>query len=520
MKKLLVFKTQKIRFILVKLFLFVFVVYFATIPGQFAFAQEEEYSWVLVNEVDDRGVDDLNKLEARLKVYEGTGVKSEVSSALNNTGYYVDYSARTTIIGQTSSAQATISTLPLEIIPDKPIELNLRLAMNENESGDSGANARVVFCSEKSTPQQYIPPTLGGKPFYENQFKSEAGKESFSLNSVDGYDPYNTSIFGSLPAGTKHGEAIAVCAEAFLTGIHMGTVYTYRWLPNGSGEATSLNEKYEVPKDENGDYIDSGVRVSDISGEVLIRRGDASGVEWEWLDVGSVIYVGDIIHTKDRNSHCLLSLTDLTTFDMRPRSALIMDTMSEKESKIKLLAGKVLANVKKMIKDGSMNVEMSQAVAGIKGTILILETDNTVSSVKVLEGKVEVSAKNGDTIELKQNEMIMVTDGQVGNKETFALINELNAWEKEVGNNIVSDITKRTGQAPDLTDAFLPSAPDTSVVGDGMAVNGGLTADVELGQKEDNTGKTIFLWLFGIVATIAIGFFVFIKNKKTGPTRG
>jgi hypothetical protein len=492
--------TQKIRFILVKLFLFVFVVCFATILGQFALAQEEDYAWVLVNEVDDRGIDDLNKLEARLKAYEGTGVKSEVSSSLNNTGYYVDYSARTTIIGQTSSAQATISTLPLEIIPDKPVELNLRVAITENESGEAGASASVMFCGKNSTLQQFIAPTLGGKPFYMNQFTSEAGKNLFSLNSVDGYGPYDVTVSGSLPAGTVHGEVMSVCAEAFLVGIKMGTVYTYRWLQSGSGQVSGINDKYEVPKDENGDYVDSGVRVSDISGEVLVRRGDASSVEWEWLDVGSVIYVGDMIYTKDRNSHCIISLTDLTTFDMRPRSALIMDTMSEKESKIKLLAGKVLANVKKMIKDGSMNVEMSQAVAGIKGTILILETDDTVSSVNVLEGRVEVRDKNGRAVELDQNEKIVVKDGQTGNKESFALKDELSAWEAETRNRIISEITARTGQAEDLATAPVIAAPYSSQETEATAIN-----------KEK---KSPYLYLLIITMPFVLGIGFWLKKKK------
>lgn len=438
-------KNKKINFIHIQVLIFVgLITFFFGSSYQKILAQEYEYAWVLVNETDDRGIEKLEETEKVMSKYEN----SSINSSINNNGYYVDYEVKQTFVGINSAAEATISTTPLEIKPDTKIPLNLRLRVTNNEgydgkSGDASATASVKICDENSTPQNFLPPSIGGNPLYENEFNSENGLSLFSSNNTNGYPSYDLVVYGSLPAGTTHGDAVAVCANATLLGVPMGTIYQYRWMPSGSGNVSNLNTKIEVPRDENGDYIDSGVRVSDISGEVYVRRGDASKVEWELLNYDDIIYQGDVIQTKNRNSHCTLSLTDLTVFEMRPRSGLIINTMSEKESAISILTGKVLLNVKKMIKDGSMNIEMSQAVAGIKGTILTAESYGNTSEVNVIEGKVEVKSNNGDLMLLGANEKILIVDGQMKEKEILSGDSDLTSLtDKEI---IEKNINKDKG---------------------------------------------------------------------------
>ena len=71
----------------------------------------------------------------------------------------------------------------------------------------------------------------------------------------------------------------------------------------------------------------------------------------------------------------------------------MLDIATEHKSKIMMVAGNVWTNLKKMWTDGSMEIEMNQAVAGIKGTTLICEEANGVSTLKVLEGTVEFTSK-------------------------------------------------------------------------------------------------------------------------------
>jgi hypothetical protein len=99
----------------------------------------------------------------------------------------------------------------------------------------------------------------------------------------------------------------------------------------------------------------------------------------------------------------------MTTFKMAPNSSVRVDMFSEEESKLALLAGKVLVNVKKMVTDGTLKVEMSQAVAGIKGTIFIAESDGDVSRLQVLEGSVELTNTNGAQVMVGTNQSVVAT---------------------------------------------------------------------------------------------------------------
>lgn len=59
-----------------------------------------------------------------------------------------------------------------------------------------------------------------------------------------------------------------------------------------------------------------------------------------------IIYVGDVIRTK-RDSSAIISLNDMTTFQMKAESEIFMNTESEEENKLIFLAGKVWTNFKK-----------------------------------------------------------------------------------------------------------------------------------------------------------------------------
>ena len=85
----------------------------------------------------------------------------------------------------------------------------------------------------------------------------------------------------------------------------------------------------------------------------------------------------------------------MTTFVMKPECEIILSSPPEKDNKIKLLAGKVWVNVKKMVKDGTLDVEMSQAVAGIKGTNITCSStqDGSENRVRVLRGVARVLIK-------------------------------------------------------------------------------------------------------------------------------
>lgn len=73
-----------------------------------------------------------------------------------------------------------------------------------------------------------------------------------------------------------------------------------------------------------------------------------------------------------------------------------------------------------MLKDGTMEVEMSQAVAGIKGTRFELNETGTESTIRVTEGTVAfVSKATGDTVMVTAGEAVTATGAGFGEKTTF-----------------------------------------------------------------------------------------------------
>jgi len=199
------------------------------------------------------------------------------------------------------------------------------------------------------------------------------------------------------------------------------------WL-SGENRGQIFTDIVEVRKTADGEYIPSVHAFSDLYGEVLIRHGD-DPLGWELAKLDTVIYEGDVIWVS-YNSGAVISNPD---GQLRLKDEVsVMAENRWTESKITLLFGKVVANLKKMWREGGvMNVEMSQAVAGIKGTTFILEEDGTTSTVKVLEGTVEVTPRGGEPVTVSAEEVLSIVDGVVGEVKPLPLSEELSNWDED-----------------------------------------------------------------------------------------
>jgi hypothetical protein len=97
--------------------------------------------------------------------------------------------------------------------------------------------------------------------------------------------------------------------------------------------------------------------------------------------------------------------------------------------------GNIWVNVKKMIKDGTMEVHMSQAVAGIKGTIFTCSETGNSSEVKVLEGTVAMKHKVTGKEQLVRAGHAVVATGQgLGETIPFDVPGEKSTWTRPSGN--------------------------------------------------------------------------------------
>lgn len=177
---------------------------------------------------------------------------------------------------------------------------------------------------------------------------------------------------------------------------------------------------------------DSGSRFSDLSGQVEVFHFDYQKQDWaangDVCKIDTILYVDDKIVTGE-DSEAVISFSDMTTFHMRAESAIILDPPPERTSKITLLMGNILVNIKKMIKDGTMEVHMSQAVAGIKGTLLVCRETGNSSEISVLEGVVEIRHRaTGKVQSIKAGQTLVATTEGFNPVKEFDAAKERATW--------------------------------------------------------------------------------------------
>ncbi|MDP1688678.1 MAG: FecR family protein [bacterium] len=218
-----------------------------------------------------------------------------------------------------------------------------------------------------------------------------------------------------------------------------------------TGTALRLNGEFSDWKMDESGLVDSGTRFNSLSGQVEIRH-DADKDGWKSAQLESIMYVDDHIKTGEE-SEAILSFADMSTFVMKQETEIVLNAPPSKENKLKLVTGKVMANIRKMMKDGSMEIDMSQAVAGIKGTRFILTEDGTESKIEVTEGVVAFKSKtSGQEVNVSAGESVVATISGLSEKTTFDATvadNELvkeTSVTKSPSTNVESNKSNNTGK--------------------------------------------------------------------------
>jgi len=198
------------------------------------------------------------------------------------------------------------------------------------------------------------------------------------------------------------------------------------WVKKVEFRTSDWVEQEQGEKVEEGEPArDSGARASDLSGQVEIACPPDLEA-WDVMKMGRVIYVDCHIKTGE-GSKAVISFSDMTTFEIKAESEIVIDTPPEKDSKMKLLAGNIWANVKKMVKDGTMEVHMGQAVAGIKGTTFELEERGGISTLKVIDGVVAFKSKaTNEEKMVNSGEMLTATNTGLGEVKKIDQTNQKN----------------------------------------------------------------------------------------------
>jgi hypothetical protein len=204
--------------------------------------------------------------------------------------------------------------------------------------------------------------------------------------------------------------------------------------------------------DPDAPLTDSGARASDISGQVEIAC-PPDFEAWDVLKMGRVIYNHCRLKTGE-DSTLKISLQGGTTFTMKPETELVVNEARKEKSNFQLIFGGVWANVKKMVKGEDFGFKGSQAVAGIKGTTFIMEDTGETTTLKVIEGEVELTDKaDGQTQTVRTGEALAVDLRGFGEKTTFDAVAE----EKNFNPTVTPSETKEVNEVAEASPSPNPN---------------------------------------------------------------
>jgi len=188
-----------------------------------------------------------------------------------------------------------------------------------------------------------------------------------------------------------------------------------------STTTTTIPSKCKTEGDSGADFI--------AFGGMVIVYPDDDPEDTRPAMLGDTLKNCDHIVTH-ADSSAILGFLDMTTFHMKPESHIILDIPSERKAKVDLIWGNIKINFKKMLKDGSMDVGMTQGICGVKGTELVLIDDGMNSTVKVLEGDVNfTSHATGESINVSAGQMVSATSSGLSAIQSFNVAAEEDNWK-------------------------------------------------------------------------------------------
>ena len=298
-------------------------------------------------------------------------------------------------------------------------------------------NFSMTFNSPEENPTSGL---IGaaGETIVEGDSRNPGGRSSATYIVPDGLPDDELTLYanfvvisglhGDVVYNYKYQDAGKTAATATQSGQPQRSEETYccagscshkKWLSE-SGSSQGSGERLRI-------MADSGVRFSGLTGQVSIRP-ESDEDAWRGAGLKSIINLYDHVRTAE-DSWAILSFLDMTTYRLKPESEVIIDTPQERDSKWKLICGKIRVNFQNMLKGGTMEVQMSQAVAGIKGTTIVCEESGSSSALKVLDGTATFRSKSsGEELLVNAGEMATATSSGLSGSQSFDVQAENESW--------------------------------------------------------------------------------------------
>lgn len=152
--------------------------------------------------------------------------------------------------------------------------------------------------------------------------------------------------------------------------------------------------------------------ISDLSGSVKMLV-PAQGDNWTQANNGASVSEGNKIKTEEDAG--TLKLAGTTKIEMQPNTLIVIGALTNNSGALVLQSGEFTAEVTGLPLGGSVKVDMSQAIAEIKGTVFTVTETGTESTLSVKEGSVVFTSKSdGKTVTVEAGQKVTATAAGLG----------------------------------------------------------------------------------------------------------
>ncbi|MDY0267271.1 MAG: FecR family protein, partial [Methanimicrococcus sp.] len=393
---------------------------------------EDEYAWVLVEILDFENAEGWETADSHeSSSYSHSYSRGNYIASVTYEGK--DYDGRG--LAGTLASQAVFSGMPDVIYPDKPVTLKLSFFKTKDDT------VKIAFGSVAMADFDRWDTT--GITSMNRAFVNANGENAFRIISSDPNRPssYNETLTASLGTGSE-GDRMALRTKFTLQGVPMSTHYVYEWkrADSAPAEIKPVEKKpkkywkepvYKRPP-PHPEIFQLKCVLGDVHGDVNVRQDDEDDDAYIFAWGGMELYHNDRVKTL-RRSGAIISFGDMSTYVMKEDTTIVLDLEIKERSKLYLVTGRMWTNLTRMVEGLPAEVELSQAIAGARGTTFICEEIDGISTVKVFEGTVEVTSKvTGDSVMVGGGEMYRIDGSGQGTLTTFDTKAELADWDEKV----------------------------------------------------------------------------------------
>jgi hypothetical protein len=333
---------------------------------------------------------------------------------------------------------STWSAPPQTIGPRDRATIEFTVATNQDTGNQYSAGGSFAMFFDRPD----IEPGFAGAPISFTNEKGEGGGVDVRHGVKTPAVARRVWVDGARLGTGRPGARVALIVAAY-NGRIAGTKYIYEWrAPLTPAELEKLKPPTPPPSSRSTatpapppappgrpPLEDTGTRFSSIRGSVLVYHEGEDPKQARYAHPNTVLYLLDHVIVEEESS-CILGFADLSTHLVNEDSHVVITMPPDKDSKIGLVLGNIWTNVKKMRKDGTMEVEMWDAAASVKGTTFVCETTPSGSTIKVVEGTVEVrSKKRPQSVTLPAGTMVSSTAAGLGPVSAFSVAGESASWD-------------------------------------------------------------------------------------------